>query len=43
MRAIHVLEEIGTSEAEELLQKLAKGGPAWTTEKAKAALERLNR
>jgi hypothetical protein len=41
-RAVHLLERIGTPEAERLLETLAKGTPvALTTEKAKAALERL--
>jgi hypothetical protein len=42
VRAIEVLEHIGTSEAEQLLQTLAKGAPeARLTQEAKASLERL--
>jgi WD40 repeat protein len=41
-RAIEVLEHIGTSEAQQLLQTLAKGTPeARRTQEAKASLERL--
>ena len=42
MRAVEVLERIGTSEAAELLKALAKGTPAArVTKEAKASLERL--
>ncbi|OAI48170.1 hypothetical protein AYO44_07875 [Planctomycetaceae bacterium SCGC AG-212-F19] len=41
--AVHLLEEIGTPEARAVLETLTKGArDAWTTDKAKAALERLN-
>ncbi len=44
VRAIHLLEQIGTPDAEQLLETLAKGAKgAMSTEKARAALERLNR
>jgi RNA polymerase sigma factor (sigma-70 family) len=44
VRAVAVLEYIGTPEAQDLLQKLAQGAPeAWLTREAKAALERLAR
>jgi RNA polymerase sigma factor (sigma-70 family) len=44
LRAVEVLERIGTPEAKQLLQKLAAGAPgARLTCEAKAALERLNR
>jgi hypothetical protein len=42
LRAIEVLEHIGTAEARELLQKLVEGAPeARLTREAKAALQRL--
>jgi hypothetical protein len=42
MRAIEVLEHIGTAEAKDLLQKLATGTPeARLTQEARASLERL--
>jgi WD40 repeat protein len=42
LRAIEVLEHIGTSEAEDLLKKLASGAPeARPTQEAKASLNRL--
>ncbi len=42
VRGIEVLEHIGTSEAEQLLQTLAQGAPeARLTQEAKASLERL--
>jgi hypothetical protein len=41
-RAVEVLERIGTSEAREMLGKLAEGAPgAWLTREAKASFERL--
>ena len=44
VRAIEVMEQIGSPEARELLQVLAKGAPgAGLTEEAKASLERLSR
>jgi WD40 repeat protein len=43
-RAIEALERIGTTEARELLTKLAAGAAgAWQTREAKAALQRLER
>jgi hypothetical protein len=43
-RAVDVLEEVGTPEAKEVLQKLAKGdGAAELTLRAKAALERMDK
>jgi hypothetical protein len=43
MRAVQVLERIGTSEARQVLEKWAKGAPAARqTREAKAALDRLN-
>jgi hypothetical protein len=43
VRAIEVLEHIGTTEAWQVLKKLAQGMPeARATREAKAALERLN-
>jgi hypothetical protein len=42
LRAIRVLERIGTPDAQKLLQKLAQGAPeARLTQEAKASLERL--
>jgi hypothetical protein len=42
IRALEVLEQIGTSEALDVLKKLAKGAPeARLTREAKASLERL--
>jgi hypothetical protein len=42
VRAIEVLEHIGTPDANELLQTLATGAPeARLTQEAKASLERL--
>jgi len=44
LRAFDVLEHIGTPEAKEVLQNLAKGAPeARLTQEAKASLERLSR
>jgi hypothetical protein len=44
VRALEVLEYIGTPEAARLLQELADGSPeAWLTREAKASLERLKR
>jgi hypothetical protein len=43
-RSVEVLERIGTTEAQALLESLAKGNPqSWLTREAKAALSRLNR
>ena len=43
-RALELLEQIGTSDAKQLLAKLAAGAPGATlTEEAKAALERLGK
>jgi hypothetical protein len=43
LRAVHLLEEIGTLEARQILENLAKGArAAWITDRAKDALERLN-
>jgi hypothetical protein len=42
LRAIDVLESIGTPEAQQILRKLAEGAPgARETREAKTALERL--
>jgi hypothetical protein len=42
LRAVEVLERIGTSEARDIIKKLAAGKPeALLTEAAKAALERM--
>jgi hypothetical protein len=44
VRAVEVLEHIGTAEARELLELLARGTPeARITREAKAALTRLQR
>jgi WD40 repeat protein len=44
VRAVELLEYVGTPEAKKLLAELAKGAPqARLTEEAKAALERLNK
>src|SRR5262249_22609105 len=44
LRAVEVLERIGTTEARQVLQSLAGGAPGVTlTEEARAALERLAR
>jgi WD40 repeat protein len=44
LRAVEVLEQIGTPEAQELLAMVAKGAPeAQLTQDAKAALERLTK
>ena len=44
MRAVEVLERIGSAEVRKLLEKLAKGAPeARLTQDAKASLERLAR
>jgi RNA polymerase sigma factor (sigma-70 family) len=43
LRAVEVLEHIGTSDAQEVLKKMAKGAPeARLTREATAALDRLN-
>jgi WD40 repeat protein len=42
LRAIQVLEYIGTAEARDLLRKLADGAPARQTREAKMVLERMN-
>jgi hypothetical protein len=42
MRAVEVLEHIGTPDAREVLEKLTRGDPsARLTQEAKASLERL--
>src|SRR5262249_25028215 len=42
LRAVEVLENIGTSEAREVLEGLAKGAPEfYVTREAKASLDRL--
>ncbi len=41
LRAIEVLEHIGSVEAQQVLHALAKGAPARLTQEAKASLERL--
>jgi hypothetical protein len=44
MRAIHILEEVGTAEAEKIIDTQARGyAGALQTDKARAALERLRR
>jgi WD40 repeat protein len=44
IRAVQVLEWLGTPESRQLLDELAKGSSAmWQTQEAKAAVERLNR
>jgi WD40 repeat protein len=44
LRALELLERIGTPEARQLLQQLAEGAPAaWLTREAKASLQRLAR
>jgi hypothetical protein len=44
LRGLEVLEHIGTPEAKQVLQNLAKGAPeARLTQEAKASLERLSR
>jgi WD40 repeat protein len=44
IRSVEVLENIGTPEAKQVLETLAKGAPeAWITQQAKAALVRLGR
>ena len=44
VRALEVLEGLGTPEARKLLEELAKGAAdAALTQEAKASLERLNR
>ena len=41
-RAIHVLEQVGTKNARDLLRAFAKGtSTAWLTQEAKRALDRL--
>jgi hypothetical protein len=43
LRAVEVLEAVGTPEAVALLQKLAGGAPGWPlTDDARAAVERLS-
>jgi hypothetical protein len=42
LRALEVLERIGTAEARRVLREVADGAPAaWQTREAKAALDRL--
>jgi hypothetical protein len=42
VRAVEVLERVGTPQAREVLRDLAKGAPsAWLTREARAALTRL--
>jgi RNA polymerase sigma factor (sigma-70 family) len=44
VRAVRVLERVGTPEAKKLLEALSKKGPGWWVEReAKGALERLGR
>jgi WD40 repeat protein len=43
LRAIEILERIGTTPAQQMLRALAKGAPARITREAQAALERLER
>ena len=44
LRSVEVLEHIGTPEAKQVLQTLAKGAPeARLTQEAKASLERLTK
>jgi hypothetical protein len=43
VRAVHVLELVGTPEARELLKALKDGPPSRAAEDARAALERLDR
>jgi hypothetical protein len=41
LRAVQVLEYIGTAEARDVLRKLADGAPASQTREAKTAVERI--
>jgi hypothetical protein len=44
LRAIELLERLGTPEARKLLERLGQGSPeAWLTQEAKASLGRLGK